>query len=98
MRNLILLYTLGLALMVSAAERPVSFRHDVLPVLSKSGCNSGGCHGALAGKNGFRLSLNAYDPKTDHYNITREMSGRRVEFNDPARRIFQIKPSASLRH
>ena len=98
MRNLILLYTLGLALMVSAAERPVSFRHDVLPVLSKAGCNSGGCHGALAGKNGFRLSLNAYDPKTDHYNITREMRGRRVEFNDPARSLFLIKPTAALRH
>ena len=98
MRNLILLYTLGLALMVSAAERPVSFRHDVLPVLSKAGCNSGGCHGALAGKNGFRLSLNAYDPKTDHYNITREMRGRRVEFNDPARSLFLIKPSAAVRH
>ena len=98
MRNLILFFTLGLALMVSAAERPVSFRHDVLPVLSKAGCNSGGCHGALAGKNGFRLSLNAYDPKTDHYNITREMRGRRVEFNDPARSLFLIKPTAALRH
>ena len=98
MRNLILLYALGLALTVNAAARPVSFRHDVLPVLSKAGCNSGGCHGALAGKNGFRLSLNAYDPKTDHYNITREMRGRRVEFNDPARSLFLIKPTAALRH
>ncbi len=81
-----------------AAERPISFRHDVLPVISKAGCNSGGCHGALAGKGGFRLSLNAYDPASDHYNITREMRGRRVEFSDPARSLFVIKPTAAVRH
>ena len=81
-----------------AADRPLSFRHDVLPVLSKAGCNGGGCHGALAGKGGFRLSLNAYDPATDHYNITRELRGRRVEFNDPARSLFLIKPTAAVRH
>ena len=81
-----------------AADRPLSFRHDVLPVLSKAGCNGGGCHGALAGKGGFRLSLNAYDPATDHYNITRELRGRRVEFNEPARSLFLIKPTAAVRH
>ena len=56
----------------------------MLPVLSKAGCNGGGCHGALAGKGGFRLGLNAYDPATDHYNITRENRGRRIEFAAPA--------------
>ena len=66
--------------------------------LSKAGCNSGGCHGALAGKGGFRLSLNAYDPATDHYNITRENRGRRIEFSDPARSLFAIKPTAAVRH
>lgn len=77
---------------------PLSFRNDVLPVLSKVGCNSGGCHGALAGKGGFRLSLNAYDPVTDHYNITREMRGRRIEPSAPARSLFVIKPTAAVRH
>ncbi|MDE2681941.1 MAG: S-layer protein, partial [Verrucomicrobiota bacterium] len=94
-------FLLGLfcaTLTASAAERPISFRHDVLPVISKVGCNSGGCHGALAGKNGFRLSLNAYDPASDHYNITREIRGRRVEFSDPARSLFLIKPTAAVRH
>jgi hypothetical protein len=83
---------------VVASDQPLSFRHDVLPVLSKAGCNSGGCHGALAGKGGFRLSLNAYDPATDHYNITRENRGRRIEFADPARSLFVIKPTAAVRH
>ena len=92
---------LFLALTLPAAaedDRKLSFRHDVLPVLSKAGCNGGGCHGALAGKGGFRLSLNAYDPATDHYNITRENRGRRIEFAAPASSLFVTKPSAAVRH
>jgi len=97
-RTLAFLSLLALVTPVVASDRPLSFRHDVLPVLSKAGCNSGGCHGALAGKGGFRLSLNAYDPATDHYNITRENRGRRIEFADPARSLFVIKPTAAVRH
>ncbi len=92
---------LFLALTLPAAaedDRKLSFRHDVLPVLSKAGCNGGGCHGALAGKGGFRLSLNAYDPATDHYNITRENRGRRIEFVAPASSLFVTKPTAAVRH
>ena len=96
MKRLFILCLLTATLTTTADE--LSFRHDVLPVLSKAGCNGGGCHGALAGKGGFRLSLNAYDPATDHYNITRELRGRRVEFNDPARSLFLIKPTAAVRH
>ncbi|MDE0740446.1 MAG: DUF1553 domain-containing protein [Planctomycetota bacterium] len=91
----ILVLVFGAAL---PAAEPLSFRNDVLPVLSKVGCNSGGCHGSLAGKGGFRLSLNAYDPATDHYNITREMRGRRIEPSAPARSLFVIKPTAAVRH
>ena len=98
MRTLAFLSLLALVTPVVASDRPLSFQHDVLPVLSKAGCNSGGCHGALAGKGGFRLSLNAYDPATDHYNITRENRGRRIEFADPARSLFVIKPTAAVRH
>ena len=98
MRTLAFLSLLALVTSVVARDRPLNFRHDVLPVLSKAGCNSGGCHGALAGKGGFRLSLNAYDPATDHYNITRENRGRRTEFADPARSLFLIKPTAAVRH
>ena len=46
-----------------------SFRNEVLPVLSKAGCNTGGCHGALAGKGGFRLSLFGYNPEADYLSI-----------------------------
>mgnify|MGYP001329199609 FL=1 len=98
MRMLSFLGLFALVTSVVANNRSLSFRHDVLPVLSKAGCNAGGCHGALAGKGGFRLSLNAYDPATDHYNITRENRGRRIEFADPARSLFLIKPTAAVRH
>ena len=80
------------------ADQPVSFRNDVLPVLSKAGCNTGGCHGALAGKGGFRLSLFAYDPESDHRAITREALGRRVEPTDPARSLLLTKATTAVRH
>ena len=98
MRTLSFLSLFALTASAVANGQPLSFRHDVLPVLSKAGCNAGGCHGALAGKGGFRLSLNAYDPATDHYNITRGNRGRRIEFAAPARSLFVIKPTAAVRH
>lgn len=98
MRTLSCLSLFALTASAVANGQPLSFRHDVLPVLSKAGCNAGGCHGALAGKGGFRLSLNAYDPATDHYNITRGNRGRRIEFAAPARSLFVIKPTAAVRH
>ena len=60
-------------------------------MLSKAGCNGGGCHGALAGKGGFRLSLNAYDPATDHYNITRKTGAGAS--SSPHRRAARLSPS-----
>ena len=55
-----------------------SFRNDVLPVMSKVGCNSGACHGAAAGKNGFKLTLRGYDPEEDYNTLTRQSDGRRI--------------------
>ncbi|HEV3259996.1 MAG TPA: hypothetical protein VG013_24220, partial [Gemmataceae bacterium] len=48
----------------------VSFVRDVMPTLSKLGCNAGTCHGAAKGKNGFKLSLRGYDPLEDHQALT----------------------------
>ena len=48
------------------AKRDGAFVNDVEPVLTRFGCNSGGCHGKLAGQNGFRLSLRGYAPEADH--------------------------------
>ena len=43
-------------------ERAVSFRNEVMAVLSRAGCNQGACHGNLNGKGGFKLSLRGQDP------------------------------------
>jgi Protein of unknown function (DUF1553)/Protein of unknown function (DUF1549)/Bacterial Ig-like domain (group 2) len=83
---------------VSRAQSVPSFRNDILPILSKAGCNSGGCHGALAGKGGFRLSLFGYNPEADWLSMTRESRGRRVELSDPGASLILLKPTTALRH
>lgn len=75
-----------------------SFRNDVQSIFSKIGCNAGACHGALAGKGGFKLSLRGYDSESDHHTITREARGRRVELADPGRSLILAKPSGALPH
>jgi hypothetical protein len=75
-----------------------SFRNDVQPVLAKMGCNSGACHGALAGKGGFKLSLRGYDSLADYLSITRDARGRRIEPTDPARSLLLLKPTMAVPH
>ena len=74
------------------------FGRHVLPVLSKAGCNSGACHGALAGKGGFKLSLRGYNPAQDWASITRHAKGRRIELADPGRSLLLAKPTTVLPH
>ncbi len=62
----------------AAADRPISFKLDVMPVFMRAGCNTGSCHGAARGKDGFRLSLFGFDPDGDHYRLTREIGTRRI--------------------
>ena len=76
----------------------VSFDLDVMPILSKAGCNGGGCHGALAGKGGFRLSLFGYDPASDHLAITRDARGRRIDLADPGTSLLLTKPTMAVAH
>ncbi|MFT5327302.1 MAG: hypothetical protein ACI8P0_005191 [Planctomycetaceae bacterium] len=75
-----------------------SFRNHVLAVLAKAGCNSGACHGALAGKGGFRLSLRGFDPATDYQTIVTQARGRRIELADPGRSLILAKPTGALPH
>jgi hypothetical protein len=75
-----------------------SFRNHVEPLLTKIGCNSGACHGALAGKGGFKLSLRAYDPDTDHFVLTRQALARRVDRQEPAKSLMLLKPTRKLPH
>lgn len=75
-----------------------SFRNHVIPVMTKMGCNQGACHGALAGKNGFKLTLRGYDPDADYDTLTRASVGRRVSLADPAASLIVAKPSFAIPH
>lgn len=76
----------------------VSFRRDVMPVFFRAGCNSGTCHGAARGKDGFHLSLFGYDPKGDYFRITEEMVGRRVNLAAPERSLLLRKATGAVPH
>ena len=78
--------------------RAVSFRNDVIPVLTRAGCNSGACHGSAKGKNGFRLSLFGFEPAADYISLTREQRGRRVNLADPPSSLMLHKPLAEVDH
>src|SRR5438270_13531386 len=75
-----------------------SFRNEVQPILTRVGCNAGACHGAAAGKNGFRLSLRGYDDEGDYRAITRNSVGRRILPEDPANSLFLLKPTGMVPH
>ncbi|MCA9176147.1 MAG: DUF1553 domain-containing protein [Planctomycetales bacterium] len=77
---------------------PVSFRYEVLPVLTKAGCNAGGCHGKAEGQNGFRLSIFGFDHVADHNALIKEARGRRVSLVAPDRSLLLRKGDASLPH
>ncbi len=87
---------LAMALPLSAAE--VSFRNHVQPILAKTGCSSGACHGAAAGQGGFKLSLRGYDTEGDYLTLTRGAFGRRISTTDPARSLFLMKTTAAVPH
>jgi hypothetical protein len=82
----------------ATAEVPVSFSREVVPRLTRLGCNQGACHGAALGRNGFRLSLLGYDPAFDYNQIVQSAEGRRVVLSDPERSILLLKPTLSLEH
>ena len=71
----------SLACPVHADERTVSFVNDVVPVLTKAGCNAGSCHAkAGGGQNGFQLSLLGFEPGEDYEHVVLEGRGRRLAF------------------
>lgn len=82
----------------AGAVLPRSFRNDVQPVLLRSGCNSGSCHGSARGKNGFRLSLFGFDPALDYLSLTRELRSRRINPAIPEESLMLTKPAGQVAH
>lgn len=76
----------------------VHFASDVVPILSKLGCNSGGCHGRASGQNGFKLSVFGFDPLADFDSIVKQARGRRVFASSPEQSLILTKPSGGVPH
>ena len=80
------------------AAAQVDFDNEIMPILTKSGCNTGACHGAAVGRGGFRLSLYGGDPASDHQSIVLELEGRRVNLASPEESLVLMKPTESIEH
>ncbi len=83
---------------LSASEKPYSFRHEVMPVLSKGGCNMGACHGYSLGKNGFKLSLRGGEATQDYQAVFGDQFGRRVNLLKPSESLLLSKPIGDVPH
>jgi len=77
---------------------PVSFRQDVMPVLSQAGCNMGACHGTPTGKGGLKLSLRGYLPDEDFITLSRESGGRRINTFNADTSVIIRKPLGEAPH
>ena len=83
---------------VLRAESVISFEDDVLPVLTRQGCNSGGCHGKVAGQNGFRLSLRGYSAEEDYDWLMNERRGRRINLGAAEASLLLLKATGHSPH
>ncbi|MDP6990556.1 MAG: DUF1549 and DUF1553 domain-containing protein [Planctomycetota bacterium] len=92
--------TITLPVEVSGQADPYEavFATDVMPILTRAGCNAGGCHGAAKGKNGFQLSLRGYDPDFDHAALTDDLAGRRFNPVRPDQSLFLLKSTSTVPH
>lgn len=79
-------------------DLPVNFPNQIVPVFTKYGCNSGGCHGKSGGQNGFRLSLLGFEPTEDYEYLVKEGRGRRLFLSAPDRSLLLEKAVAKLPH
>lgn len=82
----------------ATAERPISFRLDVMPVFERGGCNTGACHGAARGQDGFLLSLFGFDPDADYFRLTRELGSRRINLAIPEASLLIGKSIGAVPH
>ena len=99
MRYLIPLLLIGMLHSgVARTAPPVDFDTEVMPLLSRFGCNAAACHGGAAGRGGLKLSLFGGDADHDYRAIVQELEGRRVNLADPAASLVIAKPAGLLPH
>ena len=96
--SLILLLLLLCVRAEAADEKPINFTNQIVPIFTKAGCNSGGCHGKSGGQNGFKLSLLGFEPAEDYEHIVRESRGRRVFPAAPENSLLLLKATNASPH
>jgi hypothetical protein len=94
----LLLILIAACLPGMAVAGDVSFRSDVMAVVSKAGCNQGTCHGNARGKGGFQLSLRGQDPANDHQVLTRDWLARRTNIAEQDRSLLLLKATMQMAH
>jgi hypothetical protein len=77
---------------------PINFGNQIVPIFSKLGCNSGGCHGKASGQNGFKLSLFGFEPEVDYNALVKEGRGRRVFPASPDHSLLLLKATGIVAH
>jgi hypothetical protein len=90
--------TIEVRVKTEVKSEPPSFVRDVLPILSKAGCNAGACHAKADGQNGFHLTVFSYDPLSDHREITQEARGRRIFPASPDESLLLLKATLTVPH
>jgi len=80
------------------AERPLNFERHIQPILTRFGCNSGGCHGKAGGQNGFALSLLGFETRDDYQRLVSECRGRRIMPTLPDHSLLLMKPAGKVPH
>lgn len=89
---------IGISPRSEAAQPQIDFDNQVIPILTKAGCNTGACHGAAVGRGGLRMSLYGGDPAFDFETIALELEGRRVNLARPADSLIVLKATESINH
>jgi hypothetical protein len=82
----------------TGTDLPINFANQVVPIFTKLGCNSGGCHGKASGQNGFKLSLLGFEPSVDFESLVKEARGRRVFPAAPDKSLLLLKATALVPH
>jgi hypothetical protein len=79
-------------------DLPINFGNQIVPIFTKLGCNSGGCHGKASGQNGFKLSLLGFEPEFDYNALVKEARGRRVNPAVPDQSLLLLKATGAMAH
>ncbi|MGL5096888.1 MAG: DUF1549 domain-containing protein [Planctomycetia bacterium] len=90
--------TLPATVVAAGVDRPVHFVREIIPLLTRHGCNAGGCHGKASGQNNFKLSLFGFDPEFDYKALVAEARGRRVFPAAPESSLLLRKGAARTAH